>query len=1085
MRKKLVWLYILLVLVVIIITVSGFVSAEDTTTSCSDHFTFSSTTPGCAYNNAAIPPIFSAISFDPNAAQTETMISRFENTYRTNLPHNNCTLDPLGFSYRFRWNDADHCAMFAGAYVYTITTLDQVSMKVTTRSTAAKQSIADAGAIIYNLSGFNPALGLASYLNPNKRIINNGIHSPFLQREAWDDYNNNYGVRCPPPPDGIMSCQQSNFATKIVPGLYYVASGVSLDVDGNPIGTDTMAAYLDIKFYTNDSNGDLIEGGVISNRLLSPQELNDKFGNSVETLDWLCKLAGGDYYSKVGCCGNNVVNGVDMDNNTIVTSIDGVEKYSCIDKKWNRSDVAGACEDNSPYKNAAYLPIYSGITPPLISTITDGTDNCCGDDLPKDYGFIASVPKQPAGSGNAYQYMCYADLSATTDFQWLDAITTAYKIKTINKTKDVDVISNSQEWFYCDATRNVSMNAGNPIGEGSTFAGRFDNGEYSCASWLTAAFGDTRMFAEKCDFGPNGVAADCCDVVAGTNAPSTASKMENCVNKCYLAGNKDTLTLGQLNTLLAAVQTNVPTPSSGYNEIDMDLCIEDRSTCWSSSTYSSLKSCDAQPPAVLCNATSFCKGGVSINTTEPPANAGKTCCFGDNPSCEPIANVKDADSCLSNGQIYSPTPYKYCTVALIPLPGNQNTFCCLGSIVVNSSYYSQTALSNKSVMCFKEQGNNILSQCCYSSSCKNKDYVLNTELLSSYDRRVLSKGASIHTLTNFDRLISTGTNAVIKNLAIQIFFTGQDSYAYSVGAYEAEHYPKFDGFKYLEFDLLTDASDLTLFLNGKDMGKMESYSNNGGYIGVIHRISLPLDNFSTNDTLNSIGFKSAETNQRTVVLDNIVLVPETYTVNTKPYYCTGGFEGWVDDLDALPTDTQYSVYGPHMLACRGIASYGWTGTQCCGDDTKPRQVFFNAEFFNDTIAGCFAGSKVRNNQSVAESRGVVESVFAAADELKSFGYSDLLYYNDSFIGCQVPVGKYDNMYLSYDATPTSVRLLASNNIANQQCTVVGPYYCMNGMWRKKIKTDTNSSGGEFPGQPISLKMAPPGIELLKYGFSGN
>jgi hypothetical protein len=301
----------------------------------------------------------------------------------------------------------------------------------------------------------------------------------------------------------------------------------------------------------------------------------------------------------------------------------------------------------------------------------------------------------------------------------------------------------------------------------------------------------------------------------------------------------------------------------------------------------------------------------------------------------------------------------------------------------------------------------------------------------------------------------------------------------------------FDGFSYLEFDLLTDADDLVLSLNGIKFGDLTNYSNNGGSPKVIHHIILPLDNrFSKTATLETLDFSSAHyaNSQFTVIIDNIALVPSTYDINTRSYYCTGGFEGWVDDLDAPIGTTDYSVYGPHMLACIGIASYGWTGSQCCGDDTKPRPVeqFFTGEFFNDTIAGCFAGSKVRNNQTVADSKGIWEDVVnPEADHLHTFNYSDLLYYNNSFIGCQVPQEKYANVNISYNGTPTSSKLLLSSNIITRQCAVAGPYYCMNGVWRKQIKVYGDSNAEEFPGQQILVKTIPPGAELLANGFRGN
>lgn len=60
---------------------------------------------------------------------------------------------------------------------------------------------------------------------------------------------------------------------------------------------------------------------------------------------------------------------------------------------------------------------------------------------------------------------------------------------------------------------------------------------------------------------------------------------------------------------------------------------------------------------------------------------------------------------------------------------------------------------------------------------------------------------------------------------------------------------------------------------------------------------------------------------------------------------------WVNDLDLTGTGAED--------ACNNVASYGWTGHKCCGDD-QGRNEFWN-ETYNDNKAGCWNGMTVRNN----------------------------------------------------------------------------------------------------------------------------
>lgn len=81
---------------------------------------------------------------------------------------------------------------------------------------------------------------------------------------------------------------------------------------------------------------------------------------------------------------------------------------------------------------------------------------------------------------------------------------------------------------------------------------------------------------------------------------------------------------------------------------------------------------------------------------------------------------------------------------------------------------------------------------------------------------------------------------------------------------------------------------------------------------------------------------------------------------------------WIVDLD----DPRKSSAGKYLgqFACDDTPGYGWTGSQCCGDDTtasfaqNPSSSF--SEYFNDSTKGCWQGNSIIENTLVMEARYV-------------------------------------------------------------------------------------------------------------------
>ncbi|MGV8172060.1 MAG: hypothetical protein ACP5OA_05190, partial [Candidatus Woesearchaeota archaeon] len=693
-----------------------------------------------------------------------------------------------------------------------------------------------------------------------------------------------------------------------------------------------------------------------------------------------------------------------------------------------------------------------------------------------DYGFITNI----SASGVAkYQYMCYYNLLSDSSlvYNWSNAMMNSYHIASINTPNGVvDAVSNGDDWYYCNADGRNSLSA-KAVGEGKTFGNRYVDGTYPCIDILKAAIvGST--FVDGCTYTNFRANNDCCNM-NGTLS-YTGRLPGDCANYCRRAGDSAEAVISPDS--YAGFNTNIITPTTNTvgesDDINVDPCRAIPSLCTGGSlNLNNQLSCLSQPTNLnkeLCDRdTQFCRNGIYVSTIETGGVPYTSCCIGNGSSCVNRTVVTSAASCqAAGGQRYTRDPKIQCVGTSIDL--DATSACCIGNLLTSDYYASLDATTNSSFICFKEEENNIFSQCCYDKSCKNLG---NTpDYISLLKRRVLSKGASIHTIQNFD-YVDSATGGIANNGRKLLFeTTGGSAFISFTPAIHLNTLPSFAGFQYLEFDMVTNARNMTFSIGGNYLGQLTDYSTNGGNTNVWHHIVVPLSRINYAH-FDSIVFATSYVGSG-MTIDNIVLTPPTgdYSINTKPYYCTGGFQGWVDDLDAPIGTTNYSIYGPYMFACNGLISYGWTGSQCCGDDTKGSGI---NERFNDSLAGCFDGSVINNDQAVWASKGYFNSSNPNTDEVKNYPFNYLLYYNDSFVGCQMP-NRASSLVLNYNGTAIGSNLVRSN--IDTQCTTVGSYYCMDGVWRQGIKT-SEGHDRTFSSQ-IQLKAAPGGAELLKNTFGG-
>jgi len=704
------------------------------------------------------------------------------------------------------------------------------------------------------------------------------------------------------------------------------------------------------------------------------------------------------------------------------------------------------------------------------------------------------------------QFMCYDNTANNIkNYNWLDAMRVKYQIKTVGTSKgEVDTISNSKDWYYCNATGDGTLK-GKQISEGSTFAPASGNNQVSCydlvSSYFSAYYSGKYIFADGCPISPNilpsGMTA-CCDGMTNLNAV-----ISNCNCKYLGADNR-------LHRLILPDTYDVPSTlgASGGQTILKELCLFDTLSCLSDKTFNfdSKKTCEFNARSNDFNVSSninvpcdldnnVCIGGVVVNTSDSNSTANKLCCFGQSAKCTPIGDVdtSTSEACiLENGKPFDVSSDYVCSgSSSIPIENAPGQACCFGTLSIPLQKHFFQSQSNTSFMCFKQGDINLLSQCCYDSSCKNIIYNPGEAGLDFFKNRVTTLGSVQNTIVNFDELDENGGK--ILDYVRKFTFDFQDSPIGIDGSYTGYRIINLSTFTYLEFDIAYSSQGINVSLNDVNLGLLSDYSNNGNESNRWHHIVIPLKSFIDNNPNNvlfsSLQFTAPEDFPQgnlgfkvKLILDNVLLSSDGNDLNTnsKNRYCTGGFEGWIDDLD--PPDSAYDVsstffnswsnYGPYMLTCNSIGPYSWTGRYCCGDDTKLNNY---GEYYNDTMFGCFGGTKLMNDWTVSYAKNMQYD--------SSYKYKDLLYYNDTFVGCQIPLGKYYDLNVGYGES-TQVALVNANNIITSQCMVVGHHYCMNNAWKEDFDIG-NFNHLALTDQKVLLKTAPAGPNLIKKGFSPN
>jgi len=209
---------------------------------------------------------------------------------------------------------------------------------------------------------------------------------------------------------------------------------------------------------------------------------------------------------------------------------------------------------------------------------------------------------------------------------------------------------------------------------------------------------------------------------------------------------------------------------------------------------------------------------------------------------------------------------------------------------------------------------------------------------------------------------------------------------------------KWEIYDYLEFDILyLGTTRLNLSIQTSDDKQLLGssiikFSTTGSELNKWHHIRIPLTDEMKTKNMTSLKFyaKGLELNNDYYTLPTvkptllnangvtvsqfmIFFIDKLYLSSSDTTYCTTDLdkygEGvskigrWTDNLDDDAAD-----------ACNNVASFKWTGTQCCGDDNGK----FNDDFpdgfetYNDIEGGCWRGMFIPNNTIISTEAVLIE-----------------------------------------------------------------------------------------------------------------
>jgi hypothetical protein len=482
----------------------------------------------------------------------------------------------------------------------------------------------------------------------------------------------------------------------------------------------------------------------------------------------------------------------------------------------------------------------------------------------------------------------------------------------------------------------------------------------------------------------------------------------------------------------------------------------------------------------LCDKTTqYCKEGVLVYSSD--SVDGKYCCLGQNAHCAAYGPTE----CAALGGVLKST-VSGCVNAPCVCSGVAVGYgadeCCVNGLWLDPA--SIALNPQNAYICYAQDGRSHIEECCGDTSCNNVKNGLNDLNLPSRSVYAM-KGVPIHSLMSFDTADSGGTlQRLVRtqpglSTGEGVTFTNGD-YLYSSISYSLD----WSAFSYLEFDVMTNQDALEYVILNDSGGNSCFYSFTDSvaikkapkrWQHITVDLAAPVNNppvggencglFNWKDVRSVEARVGNANNDGTwmpttgvnVALDNFFLRAGAGSANTENAFCSGDWGKWLENLDGPGagetgfigvSSPPITDVGPYKEACNGVISFGWTGSVCCGDDTR---VGLLGEYWKDSEGACWKGTAVMEDHTVADARGNDDPLYADFSDEKIKDELALLYYDGKFISCNRPVSNYEKYAVSYDG----VQGVAGETMDKQVSEVADPY-TIRGSWFCELNDEGSS-----------------------------
>jgi len=442
----------------------------------------------------------------------------------------------------------------------------------------------------------------------------------------------------------------------------------------------------------------------------------------------------------------------------------------------------------------------------------------------------------------------------------------------------------------------------------------------------------------------------------------------------------------------------------------------------------------------ICAADEYCAGnGIFFNDGD-----NRNCCYGVTAGCEVMTKEICDETPNYNWRNDEEISDISCNGPEYDLEGG---VCCYGDWTSSSINVYEWTVPASSFICYQRDNFNNFQECCNGFNCENAANTPNP--LNEIDRVYSLTGTSYHVLVYAD---DDANRNVIKMKKANNEFDSLNDFSIT----------DWSNFDFLEIIIKTTdtGNPETITIVSKNEDETDELSANlllWEYRTTsrsdlkANRILIPIEDIKNAGILTSkivsfeFNFKDTNNEFESVAkLLNIGLVKEeeASTISTN-WFCAGDYRMWLENLDGPEGDEGFvegvdtEKQGAYKNACEHNPVYGWTGTACCGDDTRIYNGY--SEYFVSYEGLCWGGVFVEDGERLRDSSGLIDPVSIT-----------ILYYQDKVQLCNTEISEYNDVHESYgEGSDEGIFLTEANAINNAPFTVKAGWTCtISEGWKK-------------------------------------